>query len=92
MGVPVVTLAGRTAVGRGGVSILSNMDMICMIARNPDEYVEIALALAGDLERLADLRAGLRQRLLASPLADVKGYTADVEAAFRAMWRRWCGS
>jgi predicted O-linked N-acetylglucosamine transferase (SPINDLY family) len=91
MGVPVVTLAGRTAVGRGGVSILSNIGMTGMISHNSDQYVEIALGLAGNLGRLADHRAGLRQRLLASPLADVQGYTADVEAAFRGMWRTWCG-
>src|SRR5262249_1873735 len=39
MGVPVVTLAGQTVVGRGGVSILSNMDLTSFIARTEDEYV-----------------------------------------------------
>ena len=48
MGVPVVTLAGRTAVARGGVSILSNAGMPELIAETP-EYVEIAFAWATDL-------------------------------------------
>jgi predicted O-linked N-acetylglucosamine transferase (SPINDLY family) len=90
MGVPVVTLAGRTAVGRGGISILSNVNLTDIIARTPDEYVELSVALAGDLERLADLRAALRGRLMASPLADTEGYTSAVEAAFRQMWQSWC--
>jgi predicted O-linked N-acetylglucosamine transferase (SPINDLY family) len=92
MGVPVVTLAGRTAVGRGGVSIMSNVGLPELIARTADEYVAIAAGLARDRKRLAALRTGLRERMQASPLTDGKSYTAAVEAAFRWMWERWCGS
>ena len=46
MGVPVVTLAGRTAVARGGVSILSNVGLPEFIARSEQDYVDIALASA----------------------------------------------
>ncbi len=91
MGVPVITLAGRTGVGRGGVSILSNVGLPELIAATPENYVTIAVELAGDRVRLTQLRAGLRPRMLASPLLDGKGYTADVEAAFRRMWTTWCG-
>jgi predicted O-linked N-acetylglucosamine transferase (SPINDLY family) len=92
MGVPVVTLAGRTAVGRGGVSLLSNVGMPELIACTGEEYVEIALGLARDLPALAELRARLRQQLRSSPLMDGPAYAAAVEAAFRTMWRQWCGS
>jgi predicted O-linked N-acetylglucosamine transferase (SPINDLY family) len=90
MGVPVITLAGRTAVGRGGVSILSNLGLTELIARTPEQYVAIAVGLAGDRARLAELRARLRPRMQASPLRDGKQYAADVEAAFRGMWTAWC--
>ena len=56
MGVPVVTLAGRTAVGRGGASILSNLGLPGLIARTPQEYVAIAVDWAGDRARLSELR------------------------------------
>jgi predicted O-linked N-acetylglucosamine transferase (SPINDLY family) len=92
MGVPVVTLAGRTAVGRGGVSVLSNLGLPELIAPTPEQYVAIVVGMAGDLDRLAALRAGLRERMLASALLDGKGYAAAVEAAFRKMWRTWCES
>jgi predicted O-linked N-acetylglucosamine transferase (SPINDLY family) len=91
MGVPVVTLAGRTAVGRAGVSILSNLGLPQLIAETPEQYVAIAVALAGDLAQLSALRAGLRQRLRSSPLQDGPRFAADVEAAFRGMWTTWCG-
>ncbi len=92
MGVPVVTLAGRTGVGRAGVSVLSNLGVPELIAETPAQYVAIATALAADQERLAALRAGLRARMESSPLLDAKQYAADVQAAFRAMWTTWCGA
>jgi predicted O-linked N-acetylglucosamine transferase (SPINDLY family) len=90
MGVPVITLAGRTAVGRGGVSILSNVGLPELIADTPDRYVEIAVDWASDLARLSALRAGLRERLRGSPLMDGAGYAADVGAALRRAWQAWC--
>jgi protein O-GlcNAc transferase len=90
MGVPVVTLAGQTAIGRGGKSILSNLGLPELIAETPEEYVEIAVKLSSDLPRLAELRRTLRQRMQASPLMDAPSFARNVEAAYRQMWRRWC--
>jgi predicted O-linked N-acetylglucosamine transferase (SPINDLY family) len=88
MGLPVVTLSGTTAVGRGGRSILSNVGLPELIAFSPEEYVRIAIDLSRDLDRLAALRKGLRERMLASPLMDAHGFARDVEAAYRQMWRK----
>jgi len=90
MGVPVVSLAGPRPTSRGGLSILSNVGLPDLVASTPDEYVQIAAALAGDLPRLDQLRRTLRQRMEQSPLMDAPRFTRDVEDAFRTMWRRWC--
>jgi len=90
MGVPVVTLSGKTAVGRGGWSILSNLGLTELIAFTPDQYVQIAVDLARDMGRINDLRMGMRARMLASPLLDATAFARDVEAAYRQMWRAWC--
>ena len=79
MGVPVVTLAGRTVVGRAGLSPLTNLGLPELIARTPEQYVQIAADLAGDLPRLADLRRTLRR-------ADA-GVAADGCPAFRPQYR-----
>jgi protein O-GlcNAc transferase len=92
MGVPVVTLIGHTPVGRGAFSILSNIGLTEFAAREPDDYVRIATELSADPPRLAELRAGLRQRMERSPLRDTKGFVRDVEAAYRDMWQRWCNA
>lgn len=90
MGVPVVTLAGDCHAGRVGASLLTRLGLQELIADTPDTYIEKAIELAVDAGRLAGLRAGLRGRMEASPLCDPDGFAADVEAAYRGMWRRWC--
>jgi protein O-GlcNAc transferase len=91
MGVPVVTLGGRTAVGRGGVSLLSQLQLTDLIARTEEDYIATATRLAGDLKWLGELRSTLRPRMLASPLCNAQDFARDVEERFRQIWRDWCG-
>jgi predicted O-linked N-acetylglucosamine transferase (SPINDLY family) len=89
MGAPVVTLSGKTAVGRGGCSILSNIGLPELMAKTPEQYVQIAVSLAADLSRLNTLHSSLRNRMEASPLRDAKRCARDIEAAYRQMWLAW---
>jgi predicted O-linked N-acetylglucosamine transferase (SPINDLY family) len=91
MGVPVVTLSGRTAVARAGRSILCNVGLAEMVAYDPQGYVRVAADLAGDIPRLNELRRTLRARMKASPLLDAPRFARHVEAAYREAWRRWIG-
>ncbi len=90
MGVPVVTFVGTTPVARAGLSLLTNLGLPELVAETPDQFVSIAAALAGDVPRLCELRATLRQRLQASPLMDAPRFARMVEAAYCEVWRRWC--
>jgi predicted O-linked N-acetylglucosamine transferase (SPINDLY family) len=90
MGVPVVSLAGSAAVGRGGVSILNNVGLPELIARDEAQYVRIAAELAEDLPRLEQLRATFRARMQGSRLMDAPRFAGDVEDQYREIWRRWC--
>jgi predicted O-linked N-acetylglucosamine transferase (SPINDLY family) len=91
MGLPVVTLAGKSHVSRVGVSMLTNIGLTGMIARSVDDYVNIATGLAGDLGSLRALRDGLRDRMLSSPLTDAGRFTRHLEERFRQIWTTWCG-
>jgi protein O-GlcNAc transferase len=90
MGIPVVTLMGQTVVGRAGCSLLCNLGLKELVAQTPEQYVEIAVKLAGNLPRLSELRTTLRQRMRASPLMDATRFAQNVESAYRTMWRKWC--
>jgi predicted O-linked N-acetylglucosamine transferase (SPINDLY family) len=58
----------------------------------PEAYVASARDLAGNLERRRSLRAGLRERVAASPLCDAPAYARSMETAYRDMWRKWCAA
>ena len=90
MGVPVVTLTGNIPQGRHSTSHLINAGLDEFVSATPDAYVETAVAWATDLDRLAAMRAGLRDRMAASPLCDCAGFAAALADAYRHMWRRWC--
>ena len=91
MGVPVITWAGSTHVARVGASLLSNLGVAEWIATSPEDYVACAVNLSRDLNALASLRAGLRTKMRQSSLCDGLGFTRDLEATFRWMWRQYAG-
>jgi protein O-GlcNAc transferase len=90
MGVPLVTLTGETSTSRGGASLLNTIGLPELVADSAERYLEIAENLASDPSRLRKLRAGLRGRMLESPLMDIPRFTRSLETAFRSMWRSWC--
>jgi protein O-GlcNAc transferase len=90
MGVPVITLAGHTAVQREGVSILTRAGFPEWIAQTPPNYIAIAKSLAGDVGKLSTLRAAMRQKLSTSLLMNQKSYARGAEQAYRDAWQRWC--
>lgn len=92
MGVPVVTLAGRHHVSRVGASLLTQCGLPDLVATDEAGYVETAVALARDSQRLAALRRDLRGMLENSPLLDHRGFAGAVEEAYRRLWRCWIDS
>ncbi len=92
MGVPLVALEGRTLAQRLGSRVLRVTELHEYVTRSSDDYVRIAGQLAADPAGLAASRRTLRARLEASPLLDHRGFTRELEAAYRGMWHRWCRS
>jgi predicted O-linked N-acetylglucosamine transferase (SPINDLY family) len=90
MGVPVVTLVGKTVMGRAGLSLAMNLGLNELVASTPDEFVRVAVNLVNDLPRLSALRAGLRKRMQESPLMDGPKFAANMERSYRGVWQRWC--
>ena len=86
MGVPVISLIGKTSVARQGVRFLRSAGVDELLAETRDDYVRIASEMASDHVRLAALRPALRDRMSRSPLVDAHRLTRDLEAAYRAMW------
>jgi len=89
MGVPVVSLAGSTAVSRAGVTLLRNLGLDEFLAESFDRYFEIAAALSRDVDRLSQLRDHLRARMSNSPLTAEVLYARALEEAYQVIWQQW---
>lgn len=90
MGVPVITCPGETFASRHGLSHLAPIGITETIASALDKYVDVAVRLAQDVPRLAETRAGLRQRMAHSPLCDGQRFAAQLARLLRDVWRDWC--
>ena len=91
-GIPLVSLVGDRSVSRSGYALLKAVGLEELAAADVDGYVQLAVSLARDLDRLTALRAELPERFARSVLRDEAGFARDLEAAYRAMWRQWCGA
>jgi predicted O-linked N-acetylglucosamine transferase (SPINDLY family) len=85
MGVPMITVAGRSFASRVGASMLAAAGLPELIAEDAESYEALALALARDPECLARLRARLGAARFSLPLFDVPVFMRHWEALFAAI-------
>ena len=88
MGVPVVSLKGDRFSSRYGASLLTAAGCQDLVAKTPEEYIDIIVRLAGDLPRLKFLRGNLRQMSIDHGLADSSRFARDLEDAYVDMLGR----
>ncbi|HEU4665304.1 MAG TPA: hypothetical protein VFS55_14845 [Dokdonella sp.] len=85
MGCPVVTIEGRTYVGRQGASLLRRLGATDWIAPDPAGYVERAVRVAADVDALRNARQSVRRRMLDS-LCDARTHADEFARMVRAEW------
>jgi protein O-GlcNAc transferase len=90
MGVPFISLRGDRFLGRQGYSILSAAGLGDLVADSVEQYVDQAVKLVGQRDRLTELRFGLRSRMLRSNLCNAGSFTKNLEELYRQMWGEWC--
>jgi protein O-GlcNAc transferase len=90
MGVPTITLPGEIFASRHSASHMSNAGLADWVTDSVEDYVEMAVARAANLGALAELRAGLREKVRLSPLCDAPRFGRSLGMALRHTWRAWC--
>ena len=88
-GLPVLTCPGQTFASRVGASVVRAAGLPELVCRSPAEYVEKAVALATERDRLAALRTKLLAGRAACPLFDTAGLVRHLEAALAEMVARF---
>jgi predicted O-linked N-acetylglucosamine transferase (SPINDLY family) len=91
MGVPVLTYAWKSLIGRGGISGLSFVELQHdFVAETPEQFVEMAKAWANKVNELQSLRYLLRGRMQQGAKLKPENVARGVEQALKMMWQRFC--
>ena len=77
MNVPVIVLKGYNFNSRCGESILKNTKLNYLVASNTNEYIQRAIFLSENRQKLITLRKELYNTVLSTPLFDTKNFTKN---------------
>ena len=89
MGVPVLTLKGNNFVSRCGESLNLNLEMPEFIGESIEDYINKAVAISEDKEKLSMVRKSLRKKVLSSPLFDVESFGQDFSKLLTTVWKKY---
>jgi predicted O-linked N-acetylglucosamine transferase (SPINDLY family) len=88
-GLPLLTCAGETYVGRMAGAVLTAARLPELITTSLEAYEALALRLATEPGLLAGLRQKLVRNRSTVPLFDTARFTRNLETAYRRMWEIW---
>ena len=88
-GLPLVTMPGRSFASRVAASLLTAMGLPELIAETPEDYEELALALATDPTRLAALKEKLLAARHSAPLFRSAAFTRQLENGLDQAYARY---
>ena len=89
VGVPIITCAGDTFPSRVAGSVLHAIGLEELVTTDLDRYFELALALASDADRLAQVKEKLATNRMTTALFGVEVYTRHLETLYDTMWRKY---
>jgi len=89
VGLPVLTCKGQAFAGRVAASLLHAVGIPELITSNLEDYQTLALKLARDPARLAEIKVKLVRHRNTYPLFDTERFARHIEAAYTTMWETW---
>lgn len=90
MGVPVISLMGKTHASRVTASILQRLSLTGLATKSVVEFAERAKELSEMDEKLNQLRANLREQMRNSTLMNNTQFAREFGNAIRSQWHDWC--
>jgi predicted O-linked N-acetylglucosamine transferase (SPINDLY family) len=84
-GLPVLTLMGRSFASRVAGSLLNAVGLPELITNAEEEFEALAIDLAMNPRKLADIKLKLKDNRLTAPLFDTPLFTKNIESAYIKM-------
>jgi predicted O-linked N-acetylglucosamine transferase (SPINDLY family) len=88
-GVPVITIIGESFPARVAASLLHAIGLPELITKSQEEYEALAISLAKNPEKLAEVKAKLVANRFTTPLFNTPLFTKNIEAAYKKMYGRY---
>ncbi len=88
-GLPVLTLMGQSFASRVAASLLNAVGLPELITNTQEEYETLAIELARNHQKLADIKLKLANNRLTTPLFDTPLFTKNLEVAYIKMYERY---
>ena len=85
MGLPIVTLSGRTYISRMAGSLLTHVGLPDLVTETLADYEKLAIQLGRNPMRVASYKRYLRESGRESSLFDIPGFVRDMEDAFERL-------
>jgi len=92
MGVPVISMRGRSHGSRFGASLLKNAGVQELLVENDLNYVRRAVQLGKSPKLINAYHQALRQQLRQSALMNQQQYMQELERAYRQIWEVYCAA
>ena len=83
MGIPIVTLKGKSFASRVTASILNQVDMSQLVADNIEEFELKAIELATNKEKLREIKEKIKKSIKVSKLFDSLTFVKDLEKIYQ---------
>jgi predicted O-linked N-acetylglucosamine transferase (SPINDLY family) len=88
-GVPVLTRVGQSFASRVAASLLNAIGLPELITTSQAEYEALAIELALNPQKLAEIKLKLANNRLTTPLFDTPLFAKNLEAAYLQMYERY---
>ena len=88
MGLPIVTLKGKSYQARMGASILNAVNLPELITNSSGEYEALAIELAKNPNKLKTIKEKLLKNLSTAPLYNTELFAKNLELAYTKMYER----
>ena len=88
MGLPLVTMIGKSFNSREAASILTSINLPELITNSLEEYEALAIELATNPNKLKAIKDKLAANLSTAPLYNTKLFVKNLESAYTTMYER----
>ena len=89
VGLPVLTIAGKSFASRVAASLLNTLDLNELVVTKAKDYELLAISLASDSSKLKKVKEMLLENIKTSPLFNTKLFTNNLELIYKEMYKKY---